>query len=41
MNICIDSRKVTPGQLFIPVKGERFDGHDFIDEVIKKGGRVL
>ncbi|MBT5954538.1 UDP-N-acetylmuramoyl-tripeptide--D-alanyl-D-alanine ligase [bacterium] len=41
MNISIDSRHVKPGQLFIPVKGERFDGHDFIDDVIKKGGRVL
>ena len=28
--VCIDSRKITPGCLFIAIKGDRFDGHDFI-----------
>ena len=29
--VCTDSRKLTPGCLFLPWVGERFDGHDFID----------
>lgn len=32
-----DSRKVEKGCLFIPLKGARADGHDFIPEVIGKG----
>lgn len=28
--VVIDNRKVEPGFLFVPIKGERFDGHDFI-----------
>jgi len=35
--ISIDSRAVKKGEAFIAIKGDRFDGHDFIDEVIKKG----
>ncbi|MEN6420276.1 MAG: UDP-N-acetylmuramoyl-tripeptide--D-alanyl-D-alanine ligase, partial [Clostridiaceae bacterium] len=35
--IVIDSRVATPGSLYIPVVGERFDGHDFIDDARKKG----
>ncbi|MGB9698622.1 MAG: UDP-N-acetylmuramoyl-tripeptide--D-alanyl-D-alanine ligase [Thermodesulfobacteriota bacterium] len=32
-----DSRTVAEGNLFIPLKGEKFDGHDFIAEALKKG----
>ncbi|MEI6825930.1 MAG: UDP-N-acetylmuramoyl-tripeptide--D-alanyl-D-alanine ligase [Desulfuromonadales bacterium] len=35
--ISTDSRTVAPGQLFIPLRGERFDGHAYIDEVAAKG----
>ncbi|MDD2734290.1 MAG: UDP-N-acetylmuramoyl-tripeptide--D-alanyl-D-alanine ligase [Desulfuromonadaceae bacterium] len=35
--ISTDSRSVTPGQLFIPLRGEHFDGHAFIQEVAEKG----
>ncbi|MBI4777859.1 UDP-N-acetylmuramoyl-tripeptide--D-alanyl-D-alanine ligase [Candidatus Desantisbacteria bacterium] len=35
--VSIDSRLILPGQLFIAIKGENFDGHDFIGEVIDKG----
>src|ERR1700741_2412669 len=34
---CTDSRQAQVGDLFIALPGERFDGHDFLDEVIKKG----
>ncbi|GAB1443864.1 UDP-N-acetylmuramoyl-tripeptide--D-alanyl-D-alanine ligase [Ignavibacteriales bacterium] len=36
-SVVIDSRKVIPGSLFIAVKGERFDGHDFIPEALARG----
>lgn len=35
--VSIDSRTVKKDEAFIAVKGERFDGHDFIPNVIKKG----
>ncbi len=35
--IAYDSRKVKEGYLFVAIKGEKYDGHDFITEAIKKG----
>jgi UDP-N-acetylmuramoyl-L-alanyl-D-glutamate--2,6-diaminopimelate ligase len=35
--ICYDSRKLTPGDLFICISGFKSDGHDFADEALKKG----
>jgi len=35
--ISSDSRTIKEGELFIPIIGERFDGHDFISEAFKKG----
>ncbi len=39
--ISIDSRKVKEGELFIALKGNNFDGHDFIKEAIKKGAKAI
>ena len=36
-----DSRKVEEGFLFIPIKGERVDGHDFIPSVFEKGALAV
>src|SRR5579864_3518463 len=33
----IDSRTVRPGELFFAVKGERLDGHDFVEQALEKG----
>ncbi len=33
----IDSRTIGPGELFFAVKGERFDGHDFIGAAVARG----
>ena len=33
----IDSRTVTSGELFFAVKGERFDGHDFVAGAVARG----
>lgn len=35
-NISTDSRKVDDKTLFIALKGEKFDGHDFIKDVLNK-----
>ena len=37
----IDSRLVEPGYLFIPIKGARVDGHDFIPAVFEKGALAV
>ena len=33
----IDSRTIRSGEVFFAVKGERFDGHDFVEAVLKNG----
>jgi UDP-N-acetylmuramoyl-tripeptide--D-alanyl-D-alanine ligase len=33
----IDSRTVSPGELFFAVKGERLDGHDFVGAALEQG----
>ena len=35
--ISIDSRTIKKGNLYIPIKGKNFDGHDYIDNAFKKG----
>jgi UDP-N-acetylmuramoyl-tripeptide--D-alanyl-D-alanine ligase len=35
-NVCTDSRQAKAGDLFFAVKGEKFDGHDFLGEVAAK-----
>ncbi|MCH6268695.1 UDP-N-acetylmuramoyl-tripeptide--D-alanyl-D-alanine ligase [Neobacillus citreus] len=35
--VTIDSRKIEPGNLFVPFKGEKVDGHKYVEEAIKKG----
>ncbi|SES73048.1 UDP-N-acetylmuramoyl-L-alanyl-D-glutamate--2,6-diaminopimelate ligase [Anaerobranca gottschalkii] len=39
--ICIDSRLVKSGDLFIAVKGATFDGHDFIIQALDKGAKAV
>ncbi len=35
--VCIDSRAARPGELFVALRGERFDGHDFLAQVQAAG----
>lgn len=35
--VCTDSRKIRPGDLFIPLIGENFDGHDYIKSAFENG----
>ncbi len=39
--ICIDSRKAKQGAAFIAIKGTNQDGHDYIDQVIDAGVRII
>ena len=32
-----DTRKINKGDVFIALRGKNYDGHDFIDEALKKG----
>jgi len=36
-SVSIDSRNISKGSLFVPLKGERSDGHDFINTVFENG----
>lgn len=35
--VTVDSRRAGPGIIFVALKGKVVDGHDFIDEAIRKG----
>ena len=39
--VSIDTRKLEEGDCFLAIQGSRFDGHDFIDEAVEKGARVV
>ncbi len=38
--ISIDSRTIAPGEAFFAIKGDRFDGHDFVAAAIANGASV-
>ena len=35
--VSIDSRTIKKGNLYIPIKGKNYDGHDYIQEAFQKG----
>lgn len=40
-NVCIDTRQITEGCLYIAIKGENFDGHDFIEKAFELGAKAV
>ncbi|MFZ5631876.1 MAG: UDP-N-acetylmuramoyl-tripeptide--D-alanyl-D-alanine ligase [Bacillota bacterium] len=38
-SVCTDSRAVKEGDLFFALRGERFDGHNFVDKAVSSGAR--
>ena len=41
LHVTTDSRKVTPGCIFVALKGEHFDGNDFVDQARKDGAAYI
>jgi UDP-N-acetylmuramoyl-tripeptide--D-alanyl-D-alanine ligase len=39
--VSTDSRNVAPGNLFVALRGERFDAHDFLDQVMAQGAAAV
>jgi UDP-N-acetylmuramoyl-tripeptide--D-alanyl-D-alanine ligase len=39
-SVVVDSRQVSPGSLFVALKGQKHDGHDFVLEAFVKGARA-
>ncbi len=35
--VSVDSRTIEPGALFFAIRGERFDGHEFIEKAVERG----
>jgi len=40
-SICIDSRAIIKGDIFVAVKGTVYDGHDFIDQALTNGAEYI
>lgn len=40
-SVCIDSRRCENSSLFVAIRGDKVDGHDFIEESINKGGACV
>ena len=41
MNVTTDSRKVTPGCVFVALKGEHFDGNDYVEQAQRDGAAYI
>jgi UDP-N-acetylmuramoyl-tripeptide--D-alanyl-D-alanine ligase len=39
--VSTDSRTVSEGELFVALRGERFDGHDFVEDALSKAGGAI
>ncbi len=39
--ISIDSRKVSKGEIFLAIRGDRFDGHDFVDDALRNADGAI
>ena len=39
--VCTDTRKICPGNLFIALKGDNFDGNSFLEEADNRGAKGL
>ena len=40
-SISTDTRSLKKNSLFIAIKGENFDGNDFVDEALSKGSNII
>ena len=40
-SLCLDSRSVRPGDVFVALKGHRFDGHAYISQAVAHGAAAV
>ena len=38
--VSIDTRTIKKGNLFIPIRGKNYDGHNYIGEAFEKCGKI-
>ena len=41
LTVTTDSRKITPGCIFVALRGEHFDGNDYVDQALKDGAAYV
>ncbi|HLX26347.1 MAG TPA: UDP-N-acetylmuramoyl-tripeptide--D-alanyl-D-alanine ligase [Candidatus Cybelea sp.] len=41
LRVCTDTRSLEPGDTFLALRGEHFDGHDFVTEAVQRGAAML
>jgi UDP-N-acetylmuramoyl-tripeptide--D-alanyl-D-alanine ligase len=41
LRISTDTRSIHPGDAFVALRGERFDGHDYTGEAVRRGAAML
>jgi len=39
--LVLDSRQVAPGDLFVAIRGERHDGHEHVNEAVRRGAAAV
>lgn len=40
-NVSIDTRTMEPGDVYVAIRGDQFDGHRFIDDALAKGASAI
>lgn len=40
-SVSIDTRSIKKNSIYVAIKGNNFDGHDFVDEAVKKGAKAV
>ena len=40
-NLCVDSRMVRPGDIFIAIKGSHLDGQNFVEQAVTAGAKYI
>ena len=41
VNVCVDSRKIAKGDVFVAIEGVTVDGHDFAEDALENGARYV
>ena len=39
-NFCTDTRKIQKDDIYVGIKGEKFDGNEYYEEALEKGAKV-